>query len=235
MRPLFVEFPHATTDGNPMDLLTGGAEYMLGPSLLIAPNPSPEEVAEYELHLPPGIWYDYWTGKPAGSADTLKARDAEVPDTLLQQRRIMLKPELGTVPVFVRGGAILPMQPLVQSTDETPNGPLTLRVYAPRAGETCQGDIYSDDGHSLNYRQGQFYRLHASCEMKPDGPLSIAFATPEGSYKPWFTQIRVEVIGQPHAPAHAILNGRQAAMQMRNGIASVTIPTPSAETKLTLQ
>ncbi|HEY9137009.1 MAG TPA: DUF5110 domain-containing protein, partial [Terriglobus sp.] len=165
----------------------------------------------------------------------LKARDAEVRDALLQQQRIMLKPELGTVPVFVRGGAILPMQPLVQSTDETPNGPLTLRVYAPRAGETCQGDLYSDDGHSLNYSKGQFYRLHASCEIKPDGSLSIAFATPEGSYKPWFTQVRVEVIGQPHAPAHAILNGRQTAMQMRNGIASVTIPTPSVETKLTLQ
>ncbi|MEG9434307.1 DUF5110 domain-containing protein [Terriglobus sp. ADX1] len=235
MRPLFVEFPHATADGNPMDLLTGGAEYMLGPSLLIAPNPSPEEVAEYELHLPPGIWYDYWTGKPAGSADTLKARDAEVRDALLQQQRIMLKPDLATVPVFVRGGAILPLQPLVQSTDETPQGPLTLRVYVPRAGEVCQGDVYTDDGHSLNYRSGQFYRLHISCTTKQDDTLSIEFKAPEGIYQPWFKQIRVEVTGQAHVPSHATINGRTTTIQSNHGVVSVTIPLPNAESRLTMQ
>lgn len=235
MRPLFVEFPHATADGTPMDLLTGGAEYMLGPSLLIAPNPSPEEVAEYELHLPPGNWYDYWTGNPAGSANTLKARDAEVRDSLLQQQRIMLKPDLATVPVFVRGGTILPMQPLVQSTDETPQGPLTLRVYVPRAGESCQGDLYTDDGHSLSYRDGQFYRLHASCTVTQDGALNIVLNAPEGSYQPWFKQIRVEVIGQTRVLSYATIEGTRTRVQSDHGVAAITIPLPNAQSTLIVQ
>jgi alpha-glucosidase len=36
MRPLFLEFPNATTDGHPIDL-DAGNEFLLGPSLLIAP------------------------------------------------------------------------------------------------------------------------------------------------------------------------------------------------------
>ncbi len=45
MRPLFLEFPHAAPDGTPMDLIAGGAEFLLGPDLTSAPNPSPEEIA----------------------------------------------------------------------------------------------------------------------------------------------------------------------------------------------
>lgn len=60
-RPMFLEFPHANADGSPMD--TGGANFLLGSQLLIAPNPSPEEVADYAVDLPAGTWYDYWTGE----------------------------------------------------------------------------------------------------------------------------------------------------------------------------
>ena len=62
-RPLFLEFPHATDDGTPYDLTTGGSEFLFGSRILVAPNPSPEEVAPYAVHLPPGTWYDYWTGE----------------------------------------------------------------------------------------------------------------------------------------------------------------------------
>jgi alpha-glucosidase len=62
-RPLFLEFPHATDDGSPYDLITGGSEFLFGSRILVAPNPSPEEIAPYTVHLPPGTWYDYWTGQ----------------------------------------------------------------------------------------------------------------------------------------------------------------------------
>ena len=42
------------------------------------------------------------------------------------------------MPVYVRGGSILPLQPLVQNTDETPVGPLELRVYP---GSDCSGSL----------------------------------------------------------------------------------------------
>ena len=79
VRPLFLEFPNATTDGHPLDL-DATAEFLLGPSLLIAPSPSPEEIAPYRLYLPPGLWYDYWTGQPVQRSVKSASRDLEQPD-----------------------------------------------------------------------------------------------------------------------------------------------------------
>jgi alpha-glucosidase len=169
MRPLFLEFPNATTDGHPIDL-DSGSEFLLGPSLLVAPSPSPEEVGQYEVNLPPGIWYDYWTGQRLDRRGQTAARDLEQRDAKQPNKPLLITPELANLPVYVREGAILPIAPLTQSTEEKPAGPLTLRVYA---GQNCQGDIYQDDGKSFAFRSGDFLRVHYSCEEKADGKLAI--------------------------------------------------------------
>ncbi len=79
---------------------------------------------------------------------------------------IQVQPELASLPVFVRAGSILPMEPLVQSTSEVPDGPLTLRVYA---GNACGGDLYLDDGKSYAFERGDSLRMHFSCKVTPDG------------------------------------------------------------------
>ncbi len=61
MRPLFLEFPHATKDGHPVDLDAGG-EFMLGANLLVAPAPYPDMVDKYSPNLPGAGWYDFWQG-----------------------------------------------------------------------------------------------------------------------------------------------------------------------------
>ncbi|WP_420236798.1 glycoside hydrolase family 31 protein [Telmatobacter bradus] len=195
-RPLFLEFPHAAADGHPLDLDAPG-EFLLGPSLLIAASPSPEEVAPYEVHLPPGLWYDWWTGQPVQSAVPNAGRDLEKRDEVVQAKPRTLNPTLGELPVFVRAGAILPMQPLTQSTSETPSGPLTLRVYLGSAagGAECAGDLYQDDGHSFNYQQGDLLRIHFRCSIAADGSLHLIAGAQQGSFHPWFTSYRLEVYG----------------------------------------
>ena len=132
-RPLFLDFPHATADGAPIDLTTGGAEFMFGGSILVAPNPSPEEIAPYEIHLPPGTWYDYWSGDKYVRTQPTTAIDLEQRDKVIAQKPLLVTPTLQDLPVYVRAGSILPIAPLVQSTAETPQGPLTLRVFPPDA------------------------------------------------------------------------------------------------------
>ena len=195
-RPLFLEFPHATGDGTPYDLTAGGSEFLFGASILVAPNPSPEEVAPYTVHLPPGGWYDYWTGarflrgKPAGPLDL------EQRDKVAAQQPLVVTPSLEELPVFVRAGAILPIAPLTQSTAEVPNGPLTLRVFPPVAGEPCAGEVYTDDGHTFDYRQGGFARIRFTCSVAPDGSVTVQIAGQQGRWKPWWREYRVEVVGK---------------------------------------
>lgn len=223
VRPLFMEFPHATADNAPLDLVAGGAEFLLGPDLLLAPNPSPEEIAPYELHLPPGQWYDYWTGNPVGTEVKAQARDAEVRDTLLQTQQILLKPDLATVPVYVRAGTILPLQSLVQSTSETPLGPLILRVYVPAPNQSCEGSIYADDGHTLNYTHGNYYRLRASCAVATDGSVIVTLKAPEGTYRPQWESLRVELVGAARPPKGVTVDDQSLPLTTNNHLPGVTL------------
>ena len=214
MRPLFLEFPHATVDEHPLDLDAGGSEFMVGPNLLVAPNPSPEEVAPYEVHLPPGTWFDYWTGEQFQRAAKTQSRDLEQRDALHASKPLMIEPTLEVLPVYVRGGSILPIEPLTQSTDEKPEGPLTLRIYpAANAAMPCAGEVYTDDGHSFNYRQGEYARVHFSCALAQDGMLSVTIAPQDGHYTPWWTDYRLEVHGWTPKTKRAFIGSTSVILQ----------------------
>ena len=131
--------------------------FFLGDDLLVEPKLD-ETLDPLEVVLPPGTWYDYWTG-----------------ERLSGTRKRKMTPALGELPVLVRGGAIVPHQALVQSTSETPKGPLELRVYP---GSDCHGSVYLDDGSSFNYEKGEFLRLGLSCQESADS-IRVTTAPPK--------------------------------------------------------
>ncbi len=165
MRPVFYDYPAALSLGCDQSM-----SFTLGHSLLIAASPKPESPQPYDICLPPGRWYDYWTGKA-------------LPGGALSET-----PSLAHLPVFVRAGTILPRQPLVQSTSETPHGLLRLDIYP---GEDCHGNLYWDDGTTVN---GATLRQAITCAITPTG-LTVDFGARQGSYKPWWSQIAVTVHG----------------------------------------
>jgi alpha-glucosidase len=180
VRPLFMEFPEATADRHPMDLDRAAAnEFMLGANLLIAPPPQLEQTEPYEVQFPTSGWYDYWTGKLLQTAAT-KVSSSTV------------TPRLDELPIYVRPGTILPYAPLVQSTQEIPQGPLTLRVYP---GPECHGSLYADDGHTFAYKSGEFLKMKFTCEMTLSGGLTLHVGAHEGTFRPWWSQLQVEVFG----------------------------------------
>jgi alpha-glucosidase len=226
MRPLFVEFPDATAE-----LDGGGSEFLAGADLLVAPNPSPEEIAPYEVHLPPGAWYDYWTGERFERTSREQARDLEQRDKLQAVQPIMITPKLDALPVYVRDGSILPIQPLVQSTDETPQGPLTLRVYAPSdPSAPCTGEVYTDDGHSFDYKRGDFARVEFTCATERDGSMHVTIAPQQGRFRPWWQSYRIEVYGWTPTQ-HTARADRSYSLESAGGAWTVTVPAdPAGET-----
>jgi alpha-glucosidase len=238
-RPLFLEFPHATDDGSPYDLTTGGSEFLFGSDILVAPNPSPEEVAPYTIHLPPGTWYDYWTGEQFRFNNLSGTLDLEQRDKVLAQKPLMVTPKLDQLPVYVRGGSILPIAPLTQSTAELPNGPLTLRVF-PHAAEVntvepCAGEVYTDDGHTFAYRTGEFARIHFTCSTAADGSLHIEIAKQEGQWKPWWHEYRVEAVGWTPKTNRASVDGKTAPLKKQDGRWGVTVPTKTDGMQIALE
>jgi len=207
VRPLFLEFPDATSDGHPIDLDAGG-EFLLGPDLLIAPAPYPDELDDYSVVFPVPDWYDFWSGEKVN----LLPPDPPAPGAPDRTVRysINVSSSLAQLPVYVRAGAIVPVQPLVESTSETPSGPLTLRVYA---GDNCSGELYQDDGRTFAYEKGAFLRERFACQVSGDS-MRLTIGKREGTYPVWWKQIRVEIYGWTPSRNEVLVNGAAVATQI---------------------
>ena len=225
MRPLFVEFPHATADEHPIDLDDNGSEFLVGEDLLVAPNPSPDEIAPYEVHLPPGTWFDYWTGEQFERSSKTQASDLEQRDKLNANKPLMIQPSLEVLPVYIRGGSILPTEPLTQNTEEKPVGPLTLRVYPATDPNTpCAGEVYTDDGHSFAYRKDNYARIRFFCSLAPDGSVAVKVMPQEGHFIPWWTQYQLEIYNWAPKLSKASLGGKNLPLRHNGASWSVTVP-----------
>jgi alpha-glucosidase len=227
VRPLFLEFPDATADKHPLDL-DAGNEFLFGADLLIAPPPYPEKLDTYSVKFPTLNWYDYWTGDRLEN----QAASAESNVASTVPMEVSVRPALDTLPVYVREGSIFPMQPLTQSTNEVPNGPLVLRVYP---GRDCKGSLYQDDGKTMAYKHGAFLRMQFTCEVAADS-VKVHIGAHEGSYHPWWSELRVEVYGQNSNATYTVLSGKAEAgepvLDAAHHMLSVTVPDDGHGTEL---
>jgi alpha-glucosidase len=208
MRPMFLEFPEEAAGRQLVDP-TVDNDFMMGHDLLVAESPYPDEMDDYAVALPPVGWYDYWTGAQVeGGMGRKNPEKAGI-----QTAEVRIHRSLDTLPVFVRAGAIVPEQPLVQSTDQKPEGPLTLRVYPPTGyNKDCGGSLYLDDGVSYDFQNGQFLRETFTCRLSAQG-IIVTVAPPEGSFPAWWKLLSVEVYGATKpatAASVSALNGAGA-------------------------
>ncbi|PXA87122.1 glycoside hydrolase [Nostoc sp. 3335mG] len=129
-----------------------GDAYLYGRDLLVAPVVE-QDARTRRLHLPHGRWYDFWTGEAIEGG-----------------REIARRVDLETMPLYVRAGAILPLDPVRQHLDEQVGEPTELRIYPGADGRFA---LYEDDGDSFDYRRGR-YRLTQLRWADATRTLSIA-------------------------------------------------------------
>jgi alpha-glucosidase len=206
MRPVFLEYPQAS------EFYADNRDFLFGRDFFVAPVTTDMVDAE-EISLPPGEWYDFWTNAKLSS-----------------KQGFTLQPRLDEMPLYVRAGAIVPMQPLVQSTEETPNGPLKLLVYLPNsaAGGDCRGTLYQDDGHTFAYQRGEILRVNYSCQVS-SGAVTVSSTTEKSVYQPWWKNVEVTIFGAAGTPKEVHI-GEQAIRDWRyDSLAhAVTLTVPDA-------
>ncbi len=180
MEPIFLEYPNAE------DLYGEDHEFLFGRDFLVAPVVT-EKVDAQDVHLPSGDWYDFWTAEIHSNKDN-----------------ISLHPTLAETPLYVRAGAIIPMQPVVQSTNEKPDGPLELRVYM---GEDCRGTLYQDDGHTFAYEKGEFLRVNFTCDITPRD-MTVTSVIEKNAFQPWWNSARLRIFGAGAEPKEVRIGDR---------------------------
>lgn len=129
MRSLWLHYP-----SDKMAAKTGD-EFLWGKDILIAPVYE-KGASSRKLYLPEGDWYDWWTNlKQAG------------------QQTISREVDLSIMPIYVRAGAVIPVDPIRQYTSEKVTEPTTIRVYSGNNGSYT---LYEDDGISMEYQKGNY-------------------------------------------------------------------------------
>jgi alpha-glucosidase/alpha-D-xyloside xylohydrolase len=134
-----------------------GDEFLWGRDVLVAPVVE-QGATSRKLYLPRGIWHDFWTG-----------------DRQEGGREISREVDLGTTPLYVRAGGIVPLDPVRQYADERVDGPLTVNVYPGADGSFL---LYDDDGKSFAYRKGAWMGIQMAWN---DGRRTLSMRLAPGS------------------------------------------------------
>jgi len=94
-----------------------------------------------KVWLPTGEWIEWPTGKHfTGPAAIERSFSIE------------------QMPVYLRAGAIVPMQPPMRFTGEKPVDPLIVNVWPLTPGTTSSYSVYEDSGVAVEYQRGVFAR-----------------------------------------------------------------------------
>lgn len=122
-------------------------QYMMGPSILVAPVFTGQK--ERTVVLPKGNWYDFYTGEYAGNGET-----------------ITIKTKLEEIPLFVKDGGIIPMLSTLDKNN--PDQPLEVRHYGPKENTYF---LYNDDGSSYDYETGEYSLTELKSTKNQEGQL----------------------------------------------------------------
>lgn len=132
-------------------------QFMVGPSLLVAPLFAGEE--ERQVVLPQGKWYDFYTGKLVGEGEV-----------------ITVKPGLDKIPVYVKDGGIIPLWPKLTKVD-TEKHPVEIRYYGTKPSTY---ELYDDDGETYDYEKGEYLRIPIEVKVDSEGKKKGEVRVPEG-------------------------------------------------------
>lgn len=133
-RPLYYSYPQKE------EAYRFKNQYMYGDDLMVAPVTQPMEEGHLyvskEIWLPPGRWVEWFSGTSLEGGKVVQRAFA-----------------IDEIPVYVREGAIIPMQPQMSGVGEKPVNPLILNVFPGNSGSTR---VYDDEGNSQGYLSGEF-------------------------------------------------------------------------------
>jgi alpha-glucosidase len=230
-RPLYYDWPNEV----PAYHATG--EYLFGDEMLAAPVVAPADrttgLASEKIWLPAGEWIEWPTGKRLDGP-------AQVDRSF----------SIDQIPVYLKTGAIVPMQPPLLSTGEKPVDPLIVNVWPLTPGESSAYSVYEDSGVSVEYQRGVFARTPIKAAQSGDtlrvqiGPVETGSG---GSY-PGMLKTRSYELRLPAdwPPAEVTVNGKpvkqagpggQEGWRFMGNTLTTVIPVPGsgAATRVTVE
>lgn len=181
-------------------------EFGFGDQMLICPMKESASTTR-KIYLPKGNWFDYFT-------DRLYKGGQE----------INFEAPLNRFPLFVKEGAVIPHQPVVQYIDNSPAKQITLNVYY--SVNRNKNLFYEDDGENLTYQQGNFSvkRFTVFGNRKQMRVVQEKF----GIFNTEYAGYRIIIHGLPFRPHEFSVDDVQMKLPTRLRDKTLTLTVPAA-------
>ncbi len=212
-RALYIEQPDAEESYH------HPGEFYFGDLLLGAPVTQPGKGKDFTVEQPVWFpagssWYSLFTGKryEGGRTSTVSC-------------------PLEELPVFVKGGWPLPMQPYRPRMASAKLDTLVIRCYPGTAGQQPNTySLYEDDGLSTAYENGSFATTQLTYALSTDGQTTVTIAATEGTYEgqPAKRAYRLELPGVK-AGARVKVNNRRARCLYDDSIGGIVVNLPATD------
>ena len=161
-RPLYYDWPEEDA------AYTSKNEYLFGDQIIVSPVTAPADkisgLATEQVWLPKGEWIERPTGTHFAGPTTVERSFT-----------------IDQIPVYVRAGTIVPMQPAMLHTGEKPVDPLIVNVWPLAPGASSSYPVYEDSGVAVEYQRGVFARTPIKA-TENGNTLRVEIGPVEGSY-----------------------------------------------------
>ncbi|HTT22103.1 MAG TPA: TIM-barrel domain-containing protein [Candidatus Sulfotelmatobacter sp.] len=200
LHPLYYDWPDAP------EAYAARNEYMFGDSMLADPITQPvskdSQLATTSVWLPPGDWIEWDSG-------------AEFHGPVTVRRSF----SLGQIPLYVKAGGIIPMQPSKSYTDKSAD-PLMLTVFPLKNGQESGYRLYEDAGDTPGYQYGEAAWTPIHAALNDDGTtLKITVSPTEGHYRGMRTDRAYEIrLPGSWPPSSMTVNGAALSYSRNEGV-----------------
>ncbi len=161
--------------------------FLLGGALLVAPVVEPGAKSR-AVEFPPGEWYGFWD-------DHVHAGPGRVEFPVALER----------IPVFVRAGSVLPMEPPAMSTARRKGDKLSLHLYVPSRDGVWTSALYSDAGDGYGPSRVDRFTVRRA------GPRLTVDRETNGRH-PW-PYAHTELVIHGARPARAVIDGEERTVE----------------------
>ncbi|XP_072776102.1 sucrase-isomaltase, intestinal [Taeniopygia guttata] len=164
--------------------------FLWGPAFMIAPVLE-EATRSVSVYFPEAQWFDYYTG-------------LEVPSAWKKTYTTVSAP-LNKIPLYIRGGYILPQQAPATTTTESRLNPFGLIIALDEEGQ-ASGSLFWDDGDSIDTIEKENYFL--AKYTFSNGSLKTEIVKNGYAGAETLKYNKITILGLKQRPQAVSLNGR---------------------------
>ena len=174
LQPLFYLYP---TDQN---TFSNELQFFYGDSIMVSPV-TDEGLTSVDMYFPNDVFYEWYTGAPVrGQGANVTLENIGITD----------------IPVHIRGGSVIPIRAASANTTKELRTKAFQLIIAPDLGGMASGNLYVDDGESIEQRATLEVQFHLA-----NGQLQI-----QGQFG-GYTDTLIEsviLLGQKTRPSKAV-------------------------------